>query len=179
MDTRKQTQEKVEEARMDMIRKQNEQKRTGQKDRNEEHSGSDASTISSVPSSNKGDGIPKAVDAPTDLKSLFKMLPPRCTDEAKAWRITHIIWRFGDEPGPKLQVKTGTQPQPDLFKSCSLFDKHSSDGVVNDINVHNFLQYVPINIKLSDFWLAMLTEGLNSRFPSEVRMQIFEATIPR
>ena len=108
---------------------------------------------------------PKAVSAPNDLKSWFRQLPLRRKDIKVGYQHEYIIWQFGDGPGQPIIITTGIQPSPNVFVKWKLFDMQYSEKVMDAITTENILDYIPINVKLSDFWLAFLIHlGLSRDF---------------
>ena len=99
---------------------------------------------------------PKAVSALNDLKSWFQQLPPRWKNIKVSYWHKYVIWQFDDGLGQLIIIATGIQPSLNVFVKWKLFDMQYSEKVMDAITTENVLDYILINVKLSDFWLVFL-----------------------
>ena len=66
----------------------------------------------------------------------------------------YIIWQFDNESEQLIIITTGIQSSPNVFMKWKLFNMQYSEKIMNTITTKNVLDYILINMKLSDFWLV-------------------------
>ena len=98
----------------------------------------------------------KAVSVLNNLKSWFQQLPLRWKNIKMSYWHEYVIWQFGDKLRQLIIIVTGIQPSLNVFMKWKLFDMQYSKKVMDAITTENILDYILINMKLSDFWLVFL-----------------------
>ena len=117
---------------------------------------SDLSADKSSEDEEKKTATLKAVLVLNNLKSWFQQLPLRWKNIKVSYWHKYVIWQFGDESEQLIIITTGIQSSLNVFTKWKLFNMQYSEKVINTITTENVLDYILINMKLSDFWLAFL-----------------------